>query len=149
METEYNDNMHQLIVDRLKERSRKLDVIRDCEMTSKKHRYVSFAGWAVAACLVGFVVLSVHNTFDGSDNMSGDVIRSGNLNVDELVKEKKYEEALKMIDVELSKSDSAIKVLQMIPTDELDEESEYELQVERQKHNELKKKIKILKKKLK
>lgn len=54
-----------------------------------------------------------------------------------------------MIDVELSKSDSAIKALQMIPTDELDEESEYELQVERQKHNELKKKIEILKKKLK
>ena len=52
----------------------------------------------------------------------------------------------------LSIQDSAVApptALQMIPTDELDEESEYELQVERQKHNELKKKIEILKKKLK
>ena len=148
METEYNDNMHQLIVDRLKERSRKYDFIKDCEASSKRHRYMSFMGWAAAACIVGFVLFSVHHIYEGSDNTSEDVIRSGNVNVDELIENKRYDEAIKVMEIELSKSDSAINALR-ISKDKMDEESEYELQVELQKRDDLKEKIEILKKKLK
>lgn len=148
METEYNDKIHQLIVDRLKERSRKYDFIRDCEASSKRNRYTSFMGWAVAACLVGFVLFSVHYIFEDSTNISEDVIRSGNVNVDELIESKRYDEAIKVMEMEISKSDSTINALQ-IHKDNMDEESEYELQVEIQKRDDFKKKIEILKKKLK
>ena len=146
MSEEYNDNMHKLIVERLEERNRKLQIMDDLEKPAKKVRFIPWIGVAVAACLIGVVFFATEEIFLGTGEE--ETFRGGDANVETLIKDGKYEDALKVIDKEIAESDSAIYNIKGT-REELDEESQYELQAEEQKRESLIKKKAEIEKKLK
>lgn len=120
---EWNDEMHRLIVDRLKERNRKLEVIKRCEKT-KKGSMVSIASLLVAACLIGLIFNLAINK---SNDMDGEPIRSSIGSVQKLLDEKRYDEALIFVEKEMGVVDSTLNELRKNELDN-DEEAQYEVQ---------------------
>lgn len=140
---EYNDELHRFILERLGERKEKLDKMKGWE---KKKNPARSAIWlAIAACFIGGLILFPWNK-EGSDDMENEGVRSGVMDIDTMIKEGKYENALKIIDSEIAASDSTLKVMQS-ETNMDDEETRYEIEAEKQKIKMLKEKRKIIEKK--
>lgn len=141
---EYNDDMHKLIVDRLKERNRKLEIINSCEKPSRKTFLVPAFGVLAAACFVGFI-------FFLSPSISDDSIepcRSGMEDVQRLMDAKDYNKALDLVEKEISSVDSILNLLR-IQDKNADEETLYEIQSQELKRENLIKDRETLKKMLK
>ena len=65
---EINDNMHKLIIDRLKERQRKMRIIKSYERPGNIVRVVSVVSLLAAACIAGVIfMLPVNQTVDTVD----------------------------------------------------------------------------------
>lgn len=140
---EWNDDMHRLIVDRLKERNRKMEFIRGCEKTNKGHT-VSIIGLLVAACLIGLIF---NLTINRQENSMDTPIRSGMSNVQELIDEGRYDEAFTIVEKELYSADSTLNELKKGEAVN-DEETQYEIKVLELKVKDLSKERDALRKKL-
>lgn len=138
---EEKDKITQLIVSRLGEKKRKEDAIKKWERSRTIRRYIPYVGVAVAACFA--CVMFLLPTREPMEN--GEAIRCSSPNVQLLVDESKWIDALAAVEMELAKADSAVRVLSV--EDISDEEILYELEAEKQKKVELQTlKEKILKK---
>lgn len=140
---EYNDNLHKLIVDRLKERDRKQKIIRDYEKP-KKMRLFPVVGLTIAACLSGVFFLTTRQTQHPMDAP----IRSSMENVQVLIDEEKYGEALVLVEKELHLADSTLDELRKC-NNEADDEVLYEIKVQELRIHDLTKEKENLEKKLK
>jgi len=142
---EINDNMHKLIIDRLKERHRKMEIIRGYERSKNRVRVFSFVGVLMAACMVGvFFMVGINPASTPAD----EAVRSSLENVQELIEHGKYEEALSVIERELFVSDSILNELRSKGNKE-DEEIMYEIKAQEIRVEELQKERAALKKMLK
>lgn len=142
---EINDNMHRLIIDRLKERQRKMRIIKSYERPGNMVRVVSVVGLLAAACIAGVIfMLPVNQTVDTVD----EPIRSSMDNIRELVIDGKYNEALSVIEEELHISDSILKELSK-DDNIYDEETRYEVEAQKLRIKELAKEKDAIKKKMK
>lgn len=142
---EFNDDMHKLIVDRLKERNRKLEFIKGCETQKKGHTF-SIAAILVAACLIGVLFnFSINNKHDAVYDAP---FRSSMPSVQKLIEEERYEEAITIIEKELYSADSTLNLLKKSKTNK-DEETLYEIQVLELKIKVLSKERNYLRKKTK
>ena len=142
---EINDNMHRLIIDRLKERQRKMRIIKSYERPGNMVRVVSVVGLLAAACIAGVIfMLPVNQTVDTVD----EPIRSSMDNIRELVIDGKYNEALSVIEEELHISDSILKELSK-DDNIYDEETRYEVEAQKLRIKELTKEKEAIKKKMK
>lgn len=124
---EYNDKLNEIIVDRLKERKYKIDRINEMEMTRRLGFVRPLIGIAVAACVIGVVFISPWNR---SSLVDEEAMRSATINVDSLVTNGDYDAALKIINTNIAKSDSIIKVLRNEAKGKNDEELDYLIQSE-------------------
>lgn len=140
---EFNDDMHRLIVDRLKERNRKMEIIKEYEKP-KKGRLIPFVGLLVAACMVGVIF---HLTFNQSIDSTDEPIRSSMKNVQELIDNGRYEEAFSIVEKELYSADSTLNILKMEGASN-DEETQYEINVLELKIKDLTKDRDALRKKI-
>lgn len=141
---EFNDDMHKLIVDRLKERNRKMEIIKDFEKPLNK-RTLSIASFVAAACLIGGIIfISVNQTQDPIDVP----IRSSMHNVQILIDENRFEEALSIVEKELKSTDSTINELKK-SSDINDDEVLYEIKAQELKLQDLTKERDALKKNIK
>lgn len=141
---EFNDEMHRLIVDRLKERDRKMKIIRNYEKP-KRGRMIPVVGLLVAACMVGLIF---HLTFNQSIESSDEPIRSSMKNVQELIDDGRFNDALTIVENELHSADSTLNVLKSECTDN-DDETQYEINVLEVKIKDLTKDRDALRKKIK
>lgn len=141
---DFNDNMHQLIIDRLRERHRKTKIMNDYEKP-KKIRSLSFVSLIAAACFIGIFILFPDNK---TINPTDAPIRSSMENVRNLIDEGRYGQALAIVEKELYSTDSTLNELRMLKETN-DEETLYEIQVLELRIKELTKKRDYLKKKLK
>ncbi|MBR0181695.1 MAG: hypothetical protein IJQ05_00260 [Bacteroidaceae bacterium] len=142
---EINDNMHKLIIDRLKERHRKMEIIKSYERSKNRVRVFSFVGVLMAACMVGvFFMVGINPASTPAD----EAVRSSLENVQELIEHGKYEEALSVIERELFVSDSILNDLRSRGNKE-DEEIMYEIKAQEIRVEELQKEHAVLKKMLK
>ena len=142
---EINDNMHKLIIDRLKERHRKMEIIKSYERSKNRVRVFSFVGVLMAACMVGvFFMVGINPASTPAD----EAVRSSLENVQELIEHGKYEEALSVIERELFVSDSILNDLRSRGNKE-DEEIMYEIKAQEIRVEELQKERAVLKKMLK
>ena len=142
---EINDNMHKLIIDRLKERQRKMRIIKSYERPGNIVRVVSVVSLLAAACIAGVIfMLPVNQTVDTVD----EPIRSSMDNIRELVVDGKYNEALSVIEEELHISDSILKELSK-DDNIYDEETRYEVEAQKLRIKELAKEKDAIKKKMK
>ena len=142
---EINDNMHKLIIDRLKERHRKMEIIKSYERSKNRVRVFSFVGVLMAACMVGvFFMVGINPASTPAD----EAVRSSLENVQELIEHGKYEEALSVIERELFVSDSILNDLRSMGNKE-DEEIMYEIKAQEIRVEELQKERAALKKMLK
>ncbi len=142
---EINDNMHKLIIDRLKERHRKMEIIKSYERPKNRVRVFSFVGVLMAACMVGvFFMVGINPASTPAD----EAVRSSLENVQELIEHGKYEEALSVIERELFVSDSILNELRSKGNKE-DEEIIYEIKAQEIRVEELQKERAALKKMLK
>lgn len=140
---EWNDDMHRLIVERLRERNRKMEFIRGCE-EPKKGRIISIGGFLVAACLIGLIFnLAINKHEDAKDTP----VRSSMSNIQELIDEGKYDEALVILEKELHSEDSTLNELKKAREDN-DEETQYEIKASELKVKDLTKERDALRKKL-
>ena len=140
------EELEQRIVDRLGERSRKMQLMQEWERPRRTLRLwkPAVTVLALAACLVVvFYILPVPsgNVVDGDFE---EVSRGTGLQVKPLIREGRYEEALEKVDSVLQVTKRSVKEL----SDEAyDEEAEYLLEAEEQKLERLQSlKEKILKK---
>lgn len=140
---EWNDDMHRLIVDRLKERNRKIEFIKGCEK-QKKRRAVSIVGLLFAACLIGLIFNLTINKQEDSMDMP---IRSSMSNVQELIDEGRYDEAFTIVEKELYSADSTLNELKNSGAGN-DEETQYEIKATELKIKDLKKERDALRKKI-
>lgn len=140
---EWNDDMHRLIVDRLRERNRKMEFIKGCEKP-KKGRTVSIVGMLVAACLIGLIFNLTVNKQEDSMDMP---IRSSMSNVQELIDEGRYEDAFDIVEKELYSADSTLNELKNAGAGN-DEETQYEIKAMELKIKDLTKERDVLRKKL-
>lgn len=141
---DFNDNLHNLIVDRLRERDRKIKTIKDYEHSKKRLPVLSVVGVLVAACIAGVFFYVASN----QSNVEDSPIRSGMMNVQELINQGKYEEAIIVLENEVSIADSILIELGNKEKND-DEETLYEIETQKFKMEELRKEIDELKKKLK
>lgn len=140
---EWNDDMHKLIVDRLMERNRKMEFIRSCEKP-KKGRIISIVGLLVAACLIGIIFnLSINKNEGDVDTPT----RSSMDNVQKLIDDEKYDEAVSIVENELYSADSTLTELRNTG-EENNEEMQYEIKAMEQKMKILIKERDALRKKL-
>lgn len=140
---EHNDHIHQLIVDRLTERNRKMKFIRNREKSDRKHVF-QVISLALAACMAGvFFFISTERTTESSITP----IRSGTVDVQRLIEDDKYEEALHLVERELMIADSVLKSLNEEKS--CDEETMYEIKTQELRVDELNQELDALKKKLK
>lgn len=147
---DYNDELNEIIVNRLKERKYKLDRINEIEMSQRNSILRPLIGIAIAACILGFVIISPWK--NESAFIGNEITRAATLNVDSLVNNGDYDAAFSVIDIDIAKSDSTIKVLKDEAKMKKDEELDYLIQAEQQNIDDLKKKkleIEILKNKSK
>lgn len=142
---EFNDDLHRLILHRLGERKEKLDKIE--EWKKQKKMFPIFIGYAIAACIIGIIIFIPWNK-ELTPNMDGENVRSGIIDIDAMIKDKNYTNAMKIINSEMEKSDSILKVLDT-KTNKDDEEIQYEIQVEKLKIEELKEKRELIERKCK
>lgn len=140
---EWNDDMHRLIVDRLKERNRKMEFIKGCEKP-KKGRTVSIIGLLVAVCMIGIIFNLTINKQEDSTDMP---IRSSMSNVQEMIDEGRYDDAFTIIERELYSADSTLNELKKASTDN-DEETLYEINAMEMKVKDLKKEREAIRKKM-
>lgn len=140
---EWNDDMHRLIVDRLKERNRKIEFIKGCEK-QKKRRAVSIVGLLFAACLIGLIFNLTINKQEDSMDMP---IRSSMSNVQKLIDEGRYDEAFTIVEKELYSADSTLNELKNSGAGN-DEETQYEIKATKLKIKDLKKERDALRKKI-
>lgn len=141
---DFNDDMHKLIVDRLKERNRKMEIIKDFEKPLNK-RTLSIASFVAAACLLGGIILiSVNQTQENIDVP----IRSSMHNVQILIDENRFEEALSIVEKELKSTDSTLNELKNLHNIN-DEEVLYEIKAQELKLQDLTKERDALKKNIK
>lgn len=142
---EINDNMHKLIIDRLKERHRKMEIISGYERSKNRVRVFSFVGVLMAACMVGvFFMVGINPASTPAD----EAVRSSLENVQELIEHGKYEEALSVIERELFVSDSILKSLTN-EENKYDEETLYEIESQKLRIEELTRERDALREKLK
>ena len=142
---EYNDEMHRIIVERLGERSRKMGIIKSYERSKNRVRVFSFVGVLMAACMVGvFFMVGINPASTPAD----EAVRSSLENVQELIENGKYEEALSVIERELFVSDSILNDLRSRGNKD-DEEIMYEIKAQEIRVEELQKERAVLKKMLK
>lgn len=140
------EELEQRIIDRLGERSRKMQLMQEWERPRRTLRLwkPAVTVMALAACLV--VVLYILPVPSGNvvDGDFEEVSRGTGLRVKPLIREGRYEEALEKVDSALRVSKQAVREL----SDEaFDEEAEYLLEAEEQKMERLQAlKEKILKK---
>lgn len=139
----WNDDMHRLIVDRLKERNRKIEFIKGCEK-QKKRRAVSIVGLLFAACLIGLIFNLTINKQEDSMDMP---IRSSMSNVQKLIDEGRYDEAFTIVEKELYSADSTLNELKNSGAGN-DEETQYEIKATELKIKDLKKERDALRKKI-
>lgn len=140
---EWNDDMHRLIVERLRERNRKMEFIKNCETSKKKHT-LSIVGLLAAACMIGFIFNQFINK---QEDAMGVPIRSSMSNVQELIDEGKYDEAILTVEKELYSADSTLNELKKTGT-LTDEETLYEIKAIELKAKNLTKERDELRKKL-
>lgn len=141
---DFNDDMHKLIVDRLKERNRKMEIIKDFEKPLNK-RTLSIASFVAAACLLGGIILiSVNQTQENIDVP----IRSSMHNVQILIDENRFEEALSIVEKELKSTDSTLNELKNLHNTN-NEEVLYEIKAQELKLQDLRKERDALKKNIK
>lgn len=141
---DFNDDMHKLIVDRLKERNRKMEIIKDFEKPLNK-RTLSIASFVAAACLLGGIILiSVNQTQENIDVP----IRSSMHNVQILIDENRFEEALSIVEKELKSTDSTLNELKNLHNTN-NEEVMYEIKAQELKLQDLRKERDALKKNIK
>lgn len=140
---EYNDDMHKLIVDRLEERNRKLEIINRCESSSRKSFLAPAIGVLIAASFVGIIFFISPNVSDDAT----EPCRSGLENVQDLIDAKEYDKALQEVNKEISHVDSVLNMLEK-QTDTGDEEALYEIQSYVLKKDDLLKERETLKRKL-
>lgn len=142
---EINDNMHKLIIDRLKERHRKMEIIRGYERPKNVVRMLSVVGLLAAACVAGVIfMLPVNQTVDTVD----EPIRSSLENIRGLVNDGRYNEAMSVIEKELCISDSILKSLTN-EKNKYDEETLYEIESQKLIIEELTRERDALREKLK
>ncbi|MCQ2094304.1 MAG: hypothetical protein MJY81_04855 [Bacteroidaceae bacterium] len=139
---EYNDKLHDIIKERLAERDRKCKSMKEWNRKQNSSNLKPLIGIAVAACLVGALFIIPWQT--SSDDIIG--TRSASQNIEELISQEKYDEALLIIEDELHSSDSTLNALQQ-DSSMIDEETEYEINVIQLKIRDLKEqREKIIKK---
>lgn len=146
---DYNDELNEIIVDRLKERKYKIDRINEMEMTRRSGFVRPLIGIAVAACVLGVVFISPWNRDSFVDK---EAMRAATINTDSLVANGDYDAALRIINTNIAKSDSIINVLRNEAKGKNDEELDYLIQSELLNLEDLKEKkqeIEILKNKSK
>lgn len=146
---DYNDELNEIIVDRLKERKYKIDRINEMEMTRRSGFVRPLIGIAVAACVLGVVFISPWNRDSFVDK---EAMRAATINTDSLVANGDYDAALRIINTNIAKSDSIINVLRNEANGKNDEELDYLIQSELLNLEDLKEKkqeIEILKNKSK
>lgn len=120
---EFNDDMHRIIVDRLRERNRKIKAVERFEKPDNDRVPVSICGLLVAVCFAGVIyIISLNNSQGDMDAP----IRSGMEHVRTLVDEGKYKEALQEAERELFIADSILNVRKK-STVKPDEETLYEI----------------------
>lgn len=119
-----NDELSQLIIDRLGARKSKLDRIELWEHPSKKKVQLPLIGAAIAACAVGAICLPWNEIFSSDSGI--EVSRSAETNIQWLIDEGKYEEALQVVQVEQKRIDSTLTALKN--GGKLDDETQYEIQ---------------------
>lgn len=120
---EFNDDMHRIIVDRLRERNRKIKAVERFEKPDNDRVPVYICGLLVAACFAGVIyIISLNNSQGDMDAP----IRSGMEHVRTLVDEGKYKEALQEAERELFIADSILNVRKK-STVKPDEETLYEI----------------------
>lgn len=132
---EYNDKLHDLIKSRLAERDRKSQSIKRWSRNKGNTNLRPIIGFAVAACFVG--VLFIIPWSNTPDEVGG--IRSASGNIDELIKQEKYEDALFLVEKEIAASDSTLLVMAN-DTCVVDEETEYNINAIKLKISDLKEK---------
>lgn len=130
---EYNDDMHKLIVERLKERNRKLEFINRLEKPSRIIDIKPLVGILVAACFIGFIFYISPWSFDDATNTP---YRSSEENIQGLIDSGNHEKALIIIENEILSVDSALNVLKQ-QENNTDEEIIYEIKVHELKKEDL------------
>lgn len=130
---ENNDKLHDIIKERLAERDRKCKSMQKWNRKQKSSNLRPLIGIAVAACLVGVLFIIPWQT--SSDDIVG--TRSASQNIEELISQERYDEALLIIEDELHSSDSILNVLQL-DSSMIDEETKYEITVIQLKIKDLK-----------
>ena len=139
MESEYNDQIQSLIIDRLKERDRKMQIINGLE---KNKRVIHLFPWIgiAAACIAGlsFFTYQEKTFVDYDENFRGGQVNVENLNNGD------YESNLKQLNEDIARTDSVITSIKS-QSDNLDEELQYELQFQEQKKENLLNQIKKIK----
>ena len=130
---EFNDDMHRIIVDRLRERNRKIKAVERFEKPNNS----KFSVWGLwgAACFAGLIFIISLNNSQGDMDAS---IRSGMDNVRTLIDEGKYTEALQVAERELFIADSTLNALKK-STVKPDEETLYEIKALELKKEDLSK----------
>lgn len=141
---EFNDEMHRLIVNRLKERNRKMEIIRKYEKPNKG-RLIPIVGFLVAACMVGVIF---HMSISQSIDSTNEPIRSSMENIQGLIDAGRYNDALTIVENELHSADSTLNVLKSECTDN-DDETLYDIKVLEVKIKDLTKDRDALRKKIK
>ncbi|MCQ2113474.1 MAG: hypothetical protein MJY52_00205 [Bacteroidaceae bacterium] len=136
---EYNDKLQELINSRLSERERKLNKMSKWNKKSKSFVLRPMVGFVAAACLIGALFLIPWE--NASDGTTG--VRSASKNVDKLIKQRNFEDALLVIEKEIQSSDSILCVL-LQDTSSMDEETEYNIHAMQMKINDLKEKRNII-----
>lgn len=140
---EYDDKLHDIIKSRLAERDRKSQSIKSWNRNKGNVNLRPIIGFAVAACLVGvFFIMPWPST---SDEVGG--VRSASGNIDELIRQEKYEDALFLVDKEIATSDSTLLIMAH-DTCVIDEETEYNISAIKQKIGDLKEKREFILKKI-
>lgn len=143
MSIDYNDNIHRIIIERLTERNRKLGIISECELSAiHRKRFAQWAGMAVAACVL-CALFFIGDIGNGAEEN----VRSGQTDVQSLVNEGKYDDALYIINSNIHSTDSTLNALKS--SGATDEETLYEIQAAEQKRRKLIKLMRLVKEKIK
>lgn len=130
---EQKDSLDELITCRIAERQRKLGRMQEMESVRRKMWSLKPMYFAIAACLVAvaFVVSLPQQEFDVQE-----VSRSASPEVQQYLNDGDLEKALEVVALQVAEAESAIAGL--VQEDTTDEEIAYELMVERQKREDMK-----------
>ncbi|MBQ9363479.1 MAG: hypothetical protein IJT97_08715 [Bacteroidaceae bacterium] len=130
---EEKDALTQRIAAGLGERKRKLDRMAEWERPARRIPMWTVGTLLAAACVV-LVVLLVPGVGDNNPSVGIEAVRGAEVDVERLMEAGRYEEAFCIIDSALLETEKAVAELEQ---SEQDEETEYELCVERQRRDDL------------